>query len=41
MPLILDEATDRFDFVTLPNTFQFINSLLNDPRNPQVCFVKL
>jgi hypothetical protein len=39
LPLFLDEATDRFDYVTLPNTFRFIDSLCRDSNGPQVCFV--
>jgi hypothetical protein len=39
LPLFLDEATDRFDYITLPNTFRFIDSLCKVPAGPQVCFV--
>jgi hypothetical protein len=39
LPLFLDEATDRFDYITLPNTFRFVDSLCKDPSGPQVCFV--
>jgi len=39
LPLFLDEATDRFDYITLPNTFRFIDSLCKAPAGPQVCFV--
>ncbi len=39
LPVLLDEATDRFDYLTLRNTFQFVNMLCKGPTNPQVCFV--
>jgi hypothetical protein len=39
LPVILDEATDRFDYITLPNTFKFVNMLAKSPMNPQICFV--
>ncbi len=39
LPILLDEATDRFDYLTLRNTFQFVNMLCKSPTNPQVCFV--
>jgi hypothetical protein len=39
LPLILDEATDRFDYVTLRNTFQFVSMLAKNPTSPQICFV--
>jgi hypothetical protein len=39
LPLILDEARDRFDYVTLRNTFQYVDILCRDARPPQVCFV--
>jgi molecular chaperone GrpE (heat shock protein) len=39
LPLFLDEATDRFDYITLPNTFRFVDSLCKGPSGPQVCFV--
>jgi len=39
LPVILDEATDRFDYVTLPNTFKFVNMLAKSPMSPQICFV--
>jgi AAA domain len=39
LPLFLDEATDRFDYITLPNTFRFIDTLCKNSSGPQVCFV--
>lgn len=39
LPLFLDEATDRFDYVTLPNTFRFVDNLCRNSTGPQVCFV--
>jgi hypothetical protein len=39
LPLILDEARDRFDYVTLRNTFQYVGMLCKDPKPPQICFV--
>lgn len=39
LPVVLDEATDRFDYITLPNTFKFVNMLAKSPVNPQICFV--
>ncbi len=39
LPVILDEATDRFDYLTLRNTFQFINMLSTDDSSPQICLV--
>jgi hypothetical protein len=39
LPLILDEARDRFDYVTLRNTFQYVDILCRDAKPPQICFV--
>jgi len=39
LPVILDEATDRFDYITLPNMFKFIDVLAKSAVNPQICFV--
>jgi hypothetical protein len=39
LPVILDEATDRFDYITLPNMFRFVNMLAKSAANPQICFV--
>lgn len=39
LPLILDEARDRFDYVTLRNTFQYVDILCRDVKPPQICFV--
>lgn len=39
LPIILDEATDRFDYHTLRNTFHFVNALCSNATNPQVCLV--
>lgn len=39
LPLFLDEATDRFDYITLPNVFRYVNTLYKNSSGPQVCFV--
>jgi hypothetical protein len=39
LPLILDEARDRFDNIALKNTFHFVDMLCKEPRSPQICFV--
>ena len=39
LPVILDEATDRFDYITLPNTFKFVHMLAKSAMNLQICFV--
>ena len=39
LPLILDEATDRFDYVALRNTFRYVSMLCKSPEGPQVCLV--
>jgi len=39
LPLILDEARDRFDYVTLRNTFQYVDILCREANPPQICFV--
>ncbi len=39
LPVILDEATDRFDYFTLRNAFQFVNMLCHSEESPQICFV--
>lgn len=39
LPVILDEATDRFDYLTLRNAFRYVDALSKDEPSPQVCFV--
>ena len=39
LPLILDEASERFDYITLRNTFQLVSMLGVTPNSPQICFV--
>lgn len=39
LPVILDEATDRFDYYTLKNVFQFANMISQNGEGPQICFV--
>jgi len=39
LPLILDEASERFDYITLRNTFQLVSMLGVNPSSPQICFV--
>ncbi|MCW3986465.1 MAG: hypothetical protein NWE91_08700 [Candidatus Bathyarchaeota archaeon] len=37
LPILLDEAADRFDYLRLPQFLDYIIDLVQDPRNPQVC----
>ncbi len=39
LPLILDEATDKFDYVTLRNAFRYISMLCRGLEGPQVILV--
>ncbi|MGH9877719.1 MAG: hypothetical protein ACRD5H_08780, partial [Nitrososphaerales archaeon] len=32
-------ATDRFDYLTLRNAFQFVNMLCRSEEGPQICLV--
>jgi hypothetical protein len=39
LPVLLDEATDRFDYITLKNVLQYITMVCSVTSCPQICLV--